>query len=179
MSQAAGVAVAVVIGLLVGCRPAKAPVPLVSLEEDNSFALVQSPPGARLLFRVEHESQIAGEAYVQVQVTLEEGDEVRDAGHLFVRHTEEGLYWRLTDSANTQLQPGFFRYPTASEATYTFGDARYEVELEQRVVDGRSYEAIVYEQTKEGVEALRVSFIPGIGLASIESGAFRFDRITP
>jgi hypothetical protein len=180
MKRAADVAAAAVYSLLMaGCWPAPAPVPLVPLEEGDTFALLQSPPGASLHFKVEHESRIAGEAYVQVQVTLVEGDEVRDAGHLFVRQTGDGLYWRLTDSAHTLLQPGFFRYPAPPGATYTFGDARYRVGREQWVAEGVAHEAIVYEQTKAGVGLLRVSFVPGIGLAAIESGAFRFDRLTP
>ncbi len=179
MKPAVGFVIAALYGLVVGCRPTPEPNPLVSLEEGHTFALLQTPPGASLQFKVEHESLIAGEAYVQVQVTLREGDEVRDAGHLYVRQNNDGLYWRLTDSAHTLLQPGLFRHPMASGATYAFGDARYRVSHVQRVVDDTTHEVIVYEQTKSGVEALRVSFIPGIGLTAIESGAFRFDRVLP
>ena len=138
MMRAAGVAVSALYGVMLGCQPAQAPVPLISMEEGHTFALVQSPPGARLHFTVEHEAWIAGDAYMQVQVTLKEGDEIREAGHLFVRQTEDGLYWRLTDSAHTLLQPGFFQHPTATGATYAFGDARYRVGREPRVVDGVS-----------------------------------------
>ncbi len=179
MKRVAVITVAMLYGLMAGCQSAPAPGPLVSLQEGHTFALVQSPPGASLHFKVEHESWIAGEAYVQVQVTLKDGDQVRDAGHLFVRQNDDGLYWRLTDSSHTLLQPGLFRHPMASGATYTFGDARYRVTHVQRVVDEATHEVIVYEQTKAGVEALRVSFIPGMGLTAIESGAFRFDRALP
>ncbi|MEZ4699749.1 MAG: hypothetical protein R2834_05430 [Rhodothermales bacterium] len=171
---------AALISLVVsaGCH-SEPPPPLLRLAGDSVWHYVQQPAGARLTFAVNGESEIGGLAYTQVHVTIEDGDEIRDAGHLYVRLTDEGLFWRLSDSAHTLLTPGFFMYPVRPGRAYARDGATYRVERDTTSYAGATVNTLTYEQRVAGKDPLRVTFAPGDGMIALESGAFRFVRERP
>ncbi len=160
---------------LPGCRPA--PGLLVPLHEGDTWTFRQLPDGATLTLSVAATTAIDGAPYRQVHATLTEGGRLRDAGHLYIRQTDEGLFWRLTDSAHTLFPPGLLRYPAPWRGAYTHGGSEVRVAHTTAAWQGQDTRALSYTVASDDAPPLRLAFIPGEALVEIERGPFRFELV--